>query len=286
VAVTLHTWHTASEAIAAFGGPGASETFCDGQFVVLPSTVLCFVTTGPTFEGAHVSSPTQVTWRPKPGTVRAHRDDHSWLPEPVREVYDRSAPEVRKLRTHHVLVRSPADERFFYAGEAQLESYGGTRAAGGEWELAARFALRHKLPREMWRKLGGYSGWLVEVNHEARYVETGDLPEFERLVGELSLSEFSHLWMTRYEEDSLTLHTNARRGWLMYLRDSADSGLYTRDLPSAGATNTQEAFRCVCGIDLEFEAARTLPRELAQRAAIEFFQTGRLPECVPWDPEW
>lgn len=286
MAVTLHTWHSASEAVAAFGGWGASETFCDGQFVVLSSTVLCFVTIGPTFDESHVPSPSQVTWRPRPGTVQADPDDHSWLPAPVREVYDRSAPEVRKLRTHQVLVRSPADERFFYAGEAQLESYGCTRAAGGEWELAARFALSHKLPREMWRKLGGYSGWLVEVNHEARYVETGDLPEFERLVGELSLAEFSHLWMTRYEEDSLTLHTNARRGWLMYLRDPADSGLYARDLESDGATNTQEVFRCSCGIDLEFEAARTLPRELAQRAAIEFFQTGRLPECVPWDPEW
>jgi hypothetical protein len=41
----------------------------------------------------------------------------------------------------------------------------------------------------------------------------------------LNRQEFAHLQMTRYEEDSLTIHTNARRGWLMYLRFPADNGL-------------------------------------------------------------
>jgi len=283
--VTLHTWHMASEAVAAFGGNGASEAFCERQFVVLPSIVLCFVTTGQTFDESHVSSPSQVTWRPKLGTVRAHPDDSDWLPETVREIYDRNGPQVRKLRTHHVLVRSPADERFFYAGEAHLGSYGSTSTTSGEWGLGAHFSLSQKLPRDVWLKLGGYPGWLVEVNHEPHCVEAGDLAEFERLVNELPLAEFSHLCMTRYEEDSLTLHTNTRRGWLMYLRDPADSGVYARDLEYDGAPGAEEVLQCACGIDLEFEAARTLPHESAQRAAVEFFQTGRLPECVHWESE-
>ena len=71
----------------------------------------------------------------------------------------------------------------------------------------------------------------------------------------------------------------------MYLRDPADGGVYTRDLGYSGPADAEEVFRCGCGIDLEFEAAQTLPRELAQQAAVEFFQTGRLPECVHWELE-
>ena len=279
----LHNWYSAKDAVAAFGAAERPESFCDGQFVVLPSVVLCFVTVGQTFDEPHVSSPSCVVWRPKLGLKPASQDE--WLPEPVREVWDRSGKQVRKLRDHHIFLRTPADDRFFYAGDAHLGSYGSTRTTSGEWGLAANFSLSHKLPRDVWLKLGGYPGWLVEVNHECHRVEAGDLPAFERLVGELAGQEFSHLCMTRYEEDSLTVHTNAQRGWLMYLRFPADNGVYTRDLGYSGPAESEEVFRCVCGIDLEFPTAQTLPRELAGRAAIEFFQTGRLPQCVHWELE-
>jgi hypothetical protein len=222
-------------------------------------------------------------WRPKPGSKTASQDE--LLPEKVREVWDRSGKQVRKLRDHHVYLRTPAEARFFYAGDAHLGSYGSTRTTSGEWGFAANFSLSHKLPRDVWLKLGGYAGWLVEVNHVCHRVEAGDLPAFERLVGELAGQEFSHLYMTRYEEDSLTIHTNAQRGWLMYLRFPADNGVYTRDLSHSGSPESQEVFRCVCGIDLEFPTSQTLPRELAGRAAVEFLQTGGLPQCVPWKLE-
>ena len=282
---TLHNWYTASGAVASFGGNGTAEAFCGGQFVVLPSVVLCFVTTGQTFDESHVSAPSQVVWRPKLGTQRDHPDDNDWLPEKVREVWDRSGPQVRKLRNHHVLVRTPDDDLFFYAGEAHLGSYGSTRTTSGEWGLAANLSLTNKLPRDVWLKMGGYPGWLIEVNHECHRVESGDALAFERLVGVLPRAEFSHLCMTRYEGDSLTVHTNARRGWLMYLRYPGDGGVYTRDLGYNGPKDAEEVFRCVCGIDLEFETAQTLPRDLAQQAAVEFFKTGQLPKCVHWELE-
>ncbi len=282
---TLHNWYSAKDAVAAFGAAERPESFCEGQFVVLPSVVLCFLTVGQTFDDPHVSSPSSVVWRPKLGTKRAGPDDDEWLPEKVWEVWDRSGKQVRKLRVHHVLLRPRADDRFFYAGEAHLGSYGSTRTASGEWGLAANFSLTHKLPRDVWLKLGGYPGWLVEVNHECHRVEAGDLPAFERLVGELAGREFSHLCMTRYEEDSLTVHTNAQRGWLMYLRHPTDGGVYPRDLGYSGPPESEEVFQCVCGIELEFPADQTLPRDLAGRAAVEFFQTGRLPQCVHWELE-
>src|SRR5262249_22237461 len=117
VVLTLHSWSTVSEAVTAFGGNGTAEAFCDGQFVVLPSVGLCFITVGETFDEPHVPSPSEVVWRPKLGTKRTGPDDDDWLPEKVREVWDRSGKELRKLRDHHILVRTPADDRFFYAGE-------------------------------------------------------------------------------------------------------------------------------------------------------------------------
>jgi hypothetical protein len=126
---------------------------------------------------------------------------------------------------------------------------------------------------------------LVEVNHLAHRVGNGDLGAFRQLAQELTRQEFSHLCMTRYEEDSLTVHTNDRRGWLMYLRYPGDNGAYTSDPEYTGEPEVEEAFRCVCGIGLEFPARQTLPRDLAIRAAEEFFMTGELPRCVPWSVE-
>jgi hypothetical protein len=280
VGAILHSWYPIAEAVATFDSDARPERFCDGQFVVLPSVVLCFVTIGQTTDEPHVSSPSQVVWRPKLDMKPATPDD--WLPERVREVWDRSGKQVRKIRDHHLFLRTAADDWFCYAGDAHLGSYGSMQTSSGEWGLAANFSLRHKLPRDVWLKLGGYPGWLVEVNHECHRVEAGDLSAFEQLVGELAGQEFSHLCMTRYEEDSLTVHTNATRAWLMYLRFPADSGVYTRDLAYQGPPESEEVFQCVCGIDLEFPTVQTLPRELATQAAAEFFQTGQLPRCVHW----
>jgi hypothetical protein len=92
------------------------------------------------------------------------------LPEKVREVYDRSGEQARKIRQHHIFLRTPADDRVFYAGDAHLGSYGSTPTTSGTWGLAANFSLRHKLPRDVWLHLGGYQAWLVEVNHECHRV--------------------------------------------------------------------------------------------------------------------
>jgi hypothetical protein len=207
------------------------------------------------------------------------------LPEKVREVWDRSGKQVRKLRNHHLFLRTPTDDLFFYAGEAHLGSYGNAPVGRGRYGLAANFSLSQKLPRDIWLKLGGYPGWLVEVNHEGHRVAVDDHRAFEQLVAKLTGQEFSRLCMTRYEEDSLTVHTNATRGWLMYLQFPADGGVYTRDMAYTGSPESEEVFQCACGIDLEFPTAQTIPRELAVQCALEFFRTGQLPGCVPWDLE-
>jgi hypothetical protein len=283
----LHQWYTTDEAIAAFGTDGARESFCDGQFIVLPKVIMCLGTLGETRHESCVPSPSNFAWRPSRLDYEPS-GEWPWLPEKVREVWDRTGPSVQKLRDHHIFLRTPVDEQFFYAGPAHLGSYGGGYDGAG---VSASFSLSKRLPRDIWLKFGGYPGWLVDVNHKSHRVAAGEVAAFKQLVDELPGQEYSHLTMTRYEEDSLTVHTNARRGWLMYLRDPADGGVYTRDLDDGGGPDAEEVFRCVCGIQLDFPTRQTLPRLLAMQATVEFFESGELPRCVDWAkvesaPEW
>src|SRR5262249_15803421 len=142
-------------AIAAFQQADRSEILCDGQFVVLPAAVLCFVTVGNPLGASHLQTPAVVVWKP-------HRLDYfagqrwPWLPEEVREAQ-------RQRKAQHVFIRAAATEDFRYAGIAHLGSYGD--GPGGK---EARFYLAARLPRDAWLHLGGYPGWLVDVNHSVQ----------------------------------------------------------------------------------------------------------------------
>jgi hypothetical protein len=262
----LHQLYTFDEAVTSFGNETLREFFCHNDFIVLPAAIICLVTIGDPASDPLLPSPSSVIWK--------RSDFRVWLPGQVTEIWDRSQSKVKRLKEHHIFLRLPEDESYVYAGPAHLASYGGQ-------DYSANFSLNHKLPRGIWLRYGGYPGWLVEVNHVTYRVENGDLAAFRRIAEELR-QEFAHLSLTRYEEDSLTVHTNGQRGWLMYLREPADGGLYTRDLAYAGDPSAQEDFRCVCGIDLAFPAKQTLPRYRAIEVAEEFFVTGALPSSVPW----
>jgi len=223
--------------------------------------------------------PSSVVWKPS-RLDYAPSEKYAWLPDRVWEVW---GPRGKSIRQHHLFLRPPTAERFHYAGTAHLGSISGPTTGDAPAERSVGFSLNHKLPGEAWLRLGGFAGWQVEVNHQTHHVNQGDLPAFRKLVAQMPRRKFSHLSMTRYEEDSLTVHTNPRRGWLMYLRHPADGGVYPRDREYAGDPDAEEFFECTCGIELEFPAAQTLPRELALRAAEEFFATGELPRCVYWD---
>lgn len=265
---TLHSLYTFDDAITSFGNETLPEFFCHNDFVVLPKAVICLVTIGDSATEPFLQSPSSVIWK--------RRDYRVWLPGKVTEVYDRSQSEVKKLKDHHVFLRLPEEETYLYAGRAHLASYGGQ-------DYSAWFSLQNKLPRDAWLHYGGFPGWLIEANHEAHRVEQGDLTGLRRLTEQIRRSDFAHLALTRYEEDSLTLHTNKSRGWLMYLREPADSGLYTHDTGYSGDPKAEEVFRCGCGIDLEFPARQTLPRNQALQVFEEFFATGELPRSVPWE---
>lgn len=275
----LHSTSSVEAAISEFGGQ--AQMWCDGQFAVLPKVVLGFLTVGKSTLGSHMPSPSPVIWRPGRGDY-APSEKPSWFPAAVRNVFDRSRRTPLRLRHHHILVRAPGAPDFVYAGEAHLGSF--TEPRGNELEKCeASFTLDRKLPRDVWLRCGGYDGWLIETNHEQRVIAQGHPMGLEHALNQLSEQEYSHLSMTRYEEDSLNIYTNPHCAWLMYLRAPGDSGLYLDD-PSRGAED--EHFQCACGISLDFPASQTVSHSRAATIARHYFETGKLPDDVSWSPEW
>jgi len=273
----LHTWYTYEDAIAAFPHFMPPKTYCENQFAVLSSDVLCFATLGKPENEPHLSSPIDFVFRP--------RTLHSpWIPKAVTDVYYWHGL-VKKRRQKHIFLRIPSDERYLYAGKAHLGSYSspiqGERISQIS-HLSAHFTLEHRLPLEHWRHLGGYQGWKVILNDADHTIQSGDREAFAALLNSVREREFSHISITRYEGDTLDLFTNSTRGWLMYLRSPDDSGLYLDDFEFSDAPSTIESFRCDCGIDLEFPTEQTLSRDTAIETAFEFFEKGELPRPADW----
>jgi hypothetical protein len=266
----LHRRFTIDEAVAAFEPAGTAEFLCDHQFVIFPKAILCMATVGDPAKQTHVSSASHVVW--KPGQIDDMTLDQRWsVHDKVTEAW---GSERQRIKEHHVFLRLPGDESFLYAGKAHLGSYSAAEA---------NFTLNEKLPRDEWLRLGGYPGWLVDVSNRSERIDPGDLDAFQRLLAEIAGQEFSHLSMTRFEEDELTVHTNARRGWLLYQRDPADYSFCGRDPTETGLGEADELFRCgCCGIVLNCSADHTVPRDLAIRVAEHFFTVGELPRTLRW----
>jgi len=129
--------------------------------------------------------------------------------------------------------------------------------------------------------LGGFPHWEVELNHQTYRLGRENVDGLRRLVNQVMYPNRGHIMLTRYEEDSLHLYTNETRGWLMYLREPGDSGLY---LGTTCADDVIEEFTCECGISLEFPRSQTLPAEAAAALFEEFVRSGRLPTSVGWEP--
>ena len=256
----------ATELFAA-GAPAAC--YCDKQFAVIPSAVLCFFTIATSSTELSLESPSTVIWRPTPGKIDP-RDYHTWLPDAVRE--------VQRPVGHHLFLRESPGEEFVYVGLAHLGSYGNLSGSP-----AATFCLDSSLPRPIWDTLGGYPGWSVEINHSIHQVEFGNIEQFSSLVSGIVTSD-SHLVMNRFEQDSLHVFTNKTRAWLMYLRQPGDSGLYLSQ-PSTDSVSTNEQFQCCCGTTMEFQQRQTTSQSQAIFIAREFFLKGVLPKHVEWEEQ-
>ena len=275
---TLHGEYDPEAAVAAFAPSRRRTNYCGGHFVVLDGAVLCFLTLRQDDPKTAFTTPTELTWRP-PEPFDTPGDELPWLPKDVRETRDR-----------HLFVRSSASQPYVYVGPAHLGSY--SYRPGGDGDVEAGFSLNQKLPRELWLRFGGYTGWAVELNHSTVHIPGDDDVAFDALLRIAVAEAISHLIMTRYEDDSMHLFLNPERGWLMYLREPADSGLYIRDPAFQRDSDDEddvyyqepeEDFQCTCGISMTFPRSQTLPRDQAADVVREFFAArGALPETIDW----
>jgi hypothetical protein len=253
MSLPIHKTVTRREALAALAGDAQVRVARGGEFVILPGTVIGFLHP----RTLTLCSPTTIEW--KPGT---DRHQTPWL-----------APARAPSPKYYLLIEH--ETGFFSAGDAHLGCY----SMDGSM---ARFTLSARLPRDVWVRLGGYPHWLVTVNHSAHRIGDGDEQGLHLLLDQVVAQPNGHLSLTRYEEDSLDLFTNQERGWLMYLREPGDSGLYVAANDDDGP---DELFTCDCGIDLEFPRSRTLPLRRAADLVAAFFRAGTLPESVSWEPQ-
>jgi hypothetical protein len=253
--LSLHQLVSRNDALAALGGDAQFRVLRQGEFVTFPGNVVGFLDP----RSLTFQSPTTLEW--KPGTKP---DQPPWLLAPAR------APSPK----YHLLIEQ--ESGFFYAGDAHLGCYSMDGSMG-------QFTLSVRLPRDAWVGFGGYPHWKVTLNHEEHRIGNADERSVRSLLDRMVGQPHGHLALTRYEEDSLDLFTNKERGWLMYLREPGDSGLYV-----AGANDDEDAdehFTCDCGIDLEFPRSRTLPLERAADVVASFFRSGTLPKSVSWEEQ-
>jgi hypothetical protein len=269
----LYAEYTPQEALQHVCAGQQTTVLRDGQFVCGEEFVLCFFSVTDVGPGARLQTSSTLIWRPTETHVA--RADFSWLPEQAR----RPRAPKQKHDVHLLFVRRPSARIYTFFGPADLGSYG--VQAG---EPTATFSLANRVPRPIWLELGGYSGWEVEVNHAVTYVDSGDQTAFRDLLGLLTQNEYGHVSLTRYEEDSLHLHTNRQRAWLMYLREPEDTGLYLASDASPGEDEREE-FRCGCGISMDFPRRRTVPISDGLAIAEAFFVSGRLSERWQWSEE-
>lgn len=274
--LSLYENYTVEQAVAAFGSAADSKFFCEGQFAVVPGATLCFATMGDPENGTKLLSPSKMAW--KPARLDYHPEERtSWLPERLTECVERGGA---WLPLHHMFLRAPDDRQFIYAGIAELNGFGDIPEYG-KIQQAAHFSLDTKLPRDFWVLLGGHAGWLVGFNNTERRFDGDDVIGFERLLaGVPTKPGYWQVWLTGYEEQWFSIQFNSQRARLRY-GPGGEQGVESWD-PDCAWPRKDEFFGDDGHDEVTFAAERTVPRELAVRAAVEYFKSGRLPESVRW----
>lgn len=273
---------TQAEALSAFATRPDHPRFFGDICVVTDDAVLWFLVVRE--GGAVLASSRDVRWtHPNAGATRPPKGVEAiraWMaelwPKPVVDVYERTETSMKRIRTHQLFLSEAGSERFVYVGDAHLGSYGGD----GE----ACLTLGAQLPREIWLRFGGYSGWQVELAHDLSIVASDDRSKFDAILGEFVIRPFAHLVLTRYEQDALHVFKNERCAFVMYLRRPDDGGLYLDRGPLPGASE-DDVFECDCGISLTYSSRMTSSLEEGLEVARRFFLTGVLPDDRPWTEE-
>ncbi|MBX3095258.1 MAG: hypothetical protein KF812_00185 [Fimbriimonadaceae bacterium] len=179
---------------------------------------------------------------------------------------------------HQVFVRVSGDQPYARLGRATVAGLGGFP---GNVHVDFEFIQRLTLPQ--WEFLHGSEGWLITVNHRELNLPFGAKNEFLQNIASLFKRKKVHVAIGKLDGDSMQVFLSGDRGWVMFLRHEADTGLYIET--DSSPTDRTLSFECTCGIDLEIPLDKTVARHQAVELIQEYFRTGALPQTARWTEE-
>lgn len=241
------------DAVRTFGT--GHQHYCDGQFVLTPTDVVCLFEQ----ESITLSSPRDVDWVPK-----KHYKVNTWTVDGP-PVWMPAAPEGR----YQIFLRFAADvDDYWYLGAAHLSGH-----SHGAWPRA-HFEFEQKLTKPDWIRLGGHEGWQVWGDCSAQLLPT-ELEKFNAILAGDG-SGHLHIGMRGYEDDELCYRTNGQRAQMIYNRRRAVGELPRDESPVIFRRGAN-------GVGGYASAELTLPAGLAAAATREYFVQGELPEWLTWE---
>jgi hypothetical protein len=165
--------------------------------------------------------------------------------------------------------------RLRYLGPAHLASYGhSSHESHGE----ASFHLFHRLPRDLWLRLGGFAGVRLEANGQRDDLEAATVRT--AVADALGAAATGELWLRRWTGEALLVLFERERAFVMALAGSGDAGLVACDRQRAGEREPV-AFTLSNGQVDEWPLEATVSHDQALEAAAGWAD-GHRTESVLW----
>ncbi|MDV4168216.1 hypothetical protein [Rhodovulum sp. FJ3] len=270
---------TREEAIDAFRGWRRPVSYCGDQFVVCGQSILFFASPSGTKKGVRLLSPDNLEWWPdEPEEYLGEKV--RWFPEAVQPKYNlRRKTWVRRC---YLFLRQA--DQWIFCGPVHQAYHQYVGAGRFDDDSHVGYHLAARLPYDTWVALGGYPAWKAKIAGTEQLLELTDSASLDEALEALPIGE-THLELTRWQGDTLSVFLNQDRGLPMYLSDPGDSGTYVL----GDEDEKLEMFSCpCCGIELEFTREYTVPRNIAVDLFRAFFANGTAPadgdEWIPGLP--
>jgi hypothetical protein len=106
-----------------------------------------------------------------------------------------------------------------------------------------------------------------------------------RLTMSLPRSEYREIWENKPDGRAICALIRRDVGWLMYLRETGDSGFHSRNPAYQGSDDDMLDYVLSNGQLDEYPASWALPLETVERALQHFRATGERASFVEWQPE-
>lgn len=147
----LHKWYSRDQAISFFGACDEARSFCNGQWLVFPATVVCVTDIDETNTSeeagkSHFKDAAQFYWVADQSYRGPSAEPHYFAPsEAIAGQGEKSTTEL--------FVRPPEVDRYLYVGQlarSHMQSF-----PPREGLASAAFHLKPTLPSRVWIELGG-----------------------------------------------------------------------------------------------------------------------------------